>query len=67
VPRVNSKAISPDDLDRALVREQKGALNREVYVEADGALQWGDVVRVIDIAEGVGNGYVVLLTTTPPR
>jgi biopolymer transport protein ExbD len=65
VVRVNSKATSLDDLDKTLVRQQKGASQREVYVEAEGNLQWGDLVQVIDVVEGVGDGYVVLLTTTP--
>jgi len=64
VSRVNSKTTSLDDLEKALVRA-KGASKREMYVEADSSFQWGDVARVIDIAEGVGDGYVVLLTTTP--
>jgi len=65
VVRVNSKATSLDDLDKALVRKQKGALQREVYVEAEGTVQWGDVVQVIDTVKTIGNGNVVLLTTTP--
>jgi biopolymer transport protein ExbD len=65
VVRVNSKPTPLDDLHKALVREQKGAPKREAYVEAEGTLEWGDVVRVIDIAERVGDGYVVLVTTAP--
>ena len=63
--RVNSKPTPLDDLHEALVREQKGASQREVYVEAEGTLEWRDVVRVIEIAERVGDGYVVLVTSAP--
>lgn len=65
VVRVNSKATPLEALEKTLVREQKGASKRRVYIEAEGILQWSDVAPVIDIAEGVGEGYVVLLTTTP--
>ena len=65
VVRVNSKPTPLDDLHITLVREQKGASKREVYVEAERTLEWGDVAGVIDIAERVGDGYVILVTTTP--
>lgn len=64
--RLNSKEIPLDNLDLAAILRMGVSPQRKVYVEAEGALPWTDVVRVLDLVRG-SDADVVLLTTTPHR
>gem|GEM_PF-3103518 len=66
VVRLNSKEIPLDNLDLAATLRMGVSPQRKVYVEADGALAWTDVVRVLDLVRG-SDAEVVLLTSTPHR
>jgi len=62
--RVQSKEIPLDNLNRAVVQKIGVSPQLRVYVEAEGALPWADVVRVLDLVRS-SDAEVFLLTTTP--
>ena len=64
VVRLNSKETPLDNLDLAAILRMGVSPQRKVYVEADGALPWTDVVRVLDLVRG-SDAEGVLLTSTP--
>ena len=66
VVRLNSKEIPLENLDVAAIPKIGLSSRRKVYVEAEGALQWTDIIRVLDVVRG-SDAEVVLLTTTPHR
>jgi biopolymer transport protein ExbD len=60
---LNSQPISRSDLPAALRAELSRSEHRIVYVEGEGGLETGDIVRVVDLAQGAWpDVHVVLLT-----
>jgi hypothetical protein len=61
---VNSRETPPDNLDQAVSRKLGVPPKWTAYVEAENTLPWSDVVKVIDVVEGI-HVEVVPLTTAP--
>jgi len=61
--RLNSRPVSWGDLRGALRAELSRRAHRVVYLNGEGCLNVGDVVRVIDIARDAWYGVPVVLMT----
>jgi len=60
---LNSRLVSSVDLGVAVRAELSRRAHRVVYLEGDGCLQLGDIVRVIDIVRDAWYGVPVVLLT----
>jgi biopolymer transport protein ExbD len=61
--RLNSRPVSWRDLSNLLRTELSRHPDRVVYVEGEGDLEVGDIVRVVDVAREAWYGVPVVLLT----
>ena len=59
---INSDPVTLDQLGTRLFDIYKQRSNRNMFIQGDPNLSFGDVVRIIDIAKGAGVGDVGLMT-----
>lgn len=59
---INSDPVTLDQLGTRLFDIYKQRSNRNMFIQGDPDLSFGDVVRIIDIAKGAGVGDVGLMT-----
>ena len=59
---INSDPVTLDQLGIRLFDIYKQRSNRNMFIQGDPNLSFGDVVRIIDIAKGAGVGDVGLMT-----
>lgn len=62
--RINQDPVLLDALGARLFDIFSARANKNMFVQADENLPYGDVVRVIDIAKGAGVGDIGLMTTS---
>ncbi len=61
---VNQEPVPIAQLGTRLFEIYSARANKNMFVQADQSLPFGDVIRVIDIAKGAGVGDVGLMTAT---
>jgi biopolymer transport protein TolR len=59
---INQDPVGLDQLGARLFDIYSARANKNMFVQADADLPFGDVVRIIDIAKGAGVGDVGLMT-----
>ncbi len=59
--QINQEPVTLDRLGARLVEIYSARANKNLFVQADDDLPFGDVIRVIDIAKGSGVGDVGLM------
>jgi biopolymer transport protein ExbD len=60
--RINQDAVTLDQLGIRLLDIYNARANKNMFIQGDEDLPFGDVVNVIDIAKGAGVGDIGLLT-----
>lgn len=60
--RINQDPVSAEQLGTRLFDIFSARANKNMFVQADESLPFGDVVKVIDVAKGAGVGDVGLMT-----
>jgi biopolymer transport protein ExbD len=60
--RINQDSVGMDQLGTRLFEIYSARANKNMFVQADPDIPFGDVVRVIDIAKGAGIGDIGLMT-----
>ncbi len=60
--RINQDAVTLDSLGTRLFDIYSARANKNMFIQGDEDLPFGDVVNVIDIAKGAGVGDIGLLT-----
>jgi len=60
--RINQDSVGMDQLGSRLFEIYSARANKNMFVQADPELPFGDIVRVIDIAKGSGVGDIGLMT-----
>jgi len=60
--RINQDAVTLDSLGARLFDIYSARANKNMFIQGDEDLPFGDVVNVIDIAKGAGVGDIGLLT-----
>ena len=63
--RINQDAVTLDRLGSRLFAIYSARANKNMFIQGDADLPFGDVVNVIDIAKGAGVGDVGLMTPDP--
>jgi biopolymer transport protein TolR len=63
--RINQDAVTLDRLGSRLFEIYSARANKNMFIQGDADLPFGDVVNVIDIAKGAGVGDVGLMTPDP--
>ena len=66
-PRINQESVLIENLSGRLRDIFKTRAERVCFVKGDGALQFQDVTKVIDVAKGVGIQHVGLMTQNLER
>jgi biopolymer transport protein TolR len=61
---INQEPVLMAQLGSRLFEIYSARANKNMFVQADQSLPFGDVIRVIDIAKGAGVGDVGLMTAT---
>ena len=61
---INQEPVPVAQLGSRLFEIYSARANKNMFVQADQSLPFGDVIRVIDIAKGAGVGDVGLMTVT---
>ena len=61
--RINQDPVNLNQLGQRLFDIYSARANKNLFIQGDENLPFGDVVRVIDIAKGSGVGDIGLLTT----
>ena len=61
---INKQPIAPQDLEARLGDVFRDRRDKTLFISADGALRYGQVVRVIDAAKGAGVVRVGVITET---
>ena len=64
---INSTEIAPDQLKDKLTTMLAGREKREVFLKADQAVPYGDVVRVMAQIKGAGVERLGMVTESPQR
>ena len=59
--RINQDTVTLDQLGTRLFGIYSARANKNMFIQGDGGLPFGDVVNVIDIAKGSGVGDIGLL------
>lgn len=59
--RINQDAVMLDQLGARLFDIYSARANKNMFIQGDSSLPFGDVIRVIDIAKGSGVGDVGLM------
>jgi biopolymer transport protein TolR len=59
---INQDPVALNQLGARLFDIYSARANKNMFVQADGDLPFGDIVRIIDIAKGAGVGDVGLMT-----
>ncbi len=62
--RINQDPVTLDQLGTRLFEIFRARANKNMFVQANEDLPFGDVVRVIDVAKGAGVGDIGLLTVS---
>ncbi len=62
--RINQDPVTLDQLGTRLFEIFRARANKNMFVQANADLPFGDVVRVIDVAKGAGVGDIGLLTVS---
>ena len=60
--RINQDPVGLPQLGGRLFDNYSGRANKNMFVQADAELPFGDIVKVIDVAKGVGVGDIGLMT-----
>jgi biopolymer transport protein ExbD len=60
--RINQDVVGLDQLGTRIFEIYSARANKNMFVQADKDLPFGDIVRVIDIAKGAGVGDIGLMT-----
>ncbi len=60
--RINQDPVSLDQLGARLFEIFRARANKNMFVQANEDLAFGDVVKVIDVAKGAGVGDIGLMT-----
>ena len=61
--RINQDPVTLSQLGARLFDIFSARANKNMFIQGDGDLPFGDVVRVIDVAKGAGVGDIGLMTT----
>jgi biopolymer transport protein TolR len=61
---INSDPVTLDQLGGRLFDIYSARANKNLFIQGDPDLSFGDIVRIIDIAKGAGVGDVGLMTRT---
>ncbi|HBA88981.1 MAG TPA: protein TolR [Geobacter sp.] len=64
---INTSEISPDQLKDKLTSMLAGREKREVFLKADSAVPYGDVVRVMAQIKGAGVERLGMVTESPQK
>jgi biopolymer transport protein ExbD len=59
---VNSEPVAPEALAAKLVERLRGARQKVVFFKAEDAAPYGEVVRLMDVARGVGAQTLAVVT-----
>jgi biopolymer transport protein ExbD len=59
---INTQPIAPHELETRLGDVFRNRRDKTLFISADGALRYGEVVRVIDAAKGAGVARVGVIT-----
>jgi biopolymer transport protein ExbD len=60
--RINQDPVTLDQLPNRLFDIYSARANKNMFIQGDADLSFGDVVRIIDIAKGAGVGDIGLMT-----
>lgn len=60
--RINNDPVTLDQLPNRLFDIYSARANKNMFIQGDADLSFGDVVRIIDIAKGAGVGDIGLMT-----
>lgn len=63
--RINRDPVRMEQLADRLFNVYSARANKNMFILAEDNLPFGDVVRIIDVAKGVGVGDIGLMTTEP--
>jgi biopolymer transport protein TolR len=61
--RINQDSVTLDQLGARLFDIYSARANKNMFIQGDPDLPFGDVVRIIDIAKGAGVGDIGLMST----
>ena len=61
--RINQDNVGLDQLGNRLFDIYSARANKNMFIQADPELPFGDVVKVIDVAKGAGVGDIGLMTS----
>jgi biopolymer transport protein ExbD len=59
---INTQPVAPHELEARLGDVFRNRRDKTLFLSADGALRYGQVVRVIDAAKGAGVARVGVIT-----
>lgn len=59
---INSEPVAPEVLGEKLVERLRGSRQKVVFFKADDAAPYGEVVRLMDVARGVGAQTLAVVT-----
>jgi len=60
--RINTDPVTLDQLGSRLFDIYSARANKNMFIQGDPDLPFGDIVRIIDIAKGAGVGDIGLMT-----
>lgn len=63
--RINGDPVTLDQLGARLFDVYSARANKNMFIQGDADLPFGDIVRIIDIAKGAGVGDIGLMSNTP--
>lgn len=63
--RINSDPVTLDQLGAKLFDIYSARANKNMFIQGDADLPFGDIVRIIDIAKGAGVGDIGLMSNSP--
>jgi biopolymer transport protein ExbD len=61
--RINTDAVTLDQLGARLFDIYSARANKNMFIQGDPDLPFGDIVRIIDVAKGAGVGDIGLMAT----
>ncbi len=61
--RINTDAVTLDQLGARLFDIYSARANKNMFIQGDPDLAFGDIVRIIDVAKGAGVGDIGLMAT----
>jgi biopolymer transport protein TolR len=63
--RINTDPVTLDQLGSRLFDIYSARANKNMFIQGDPDLSFGDIVRIIDVAKGAGVGDIGLMSTRP--